>query len=62
MRLSHHKAPGELQVKLLENTLINIGLVRLSPWEWPKCDCGTKNSYKKQKGLKWEPSDSNCNV
>ena len=36
MRVSHYKDPGELEVKIVENTLINIGLVRLSLCEWPK--------------------------
>ena len=30
MRVSHYKDPGKLEVKTVENTLINIGLVRLS--------------------------------
>ena len=28
MKLNHYKAPGELQVKILEKTLANMGLVR----------------------------------
>ena len=36
MRVSHYKDPGELEVKIVENTLINIGLVRLSLCEWPE--------------------------
>ena len=30
MKVSHYKAPGELEVKIVEKTLVNIGLVRLS--------------------------------
>ena len=29
MRFSCYKAPGEIQVKIVESSLINIGLVRL---------------------------------
>ena len=36
-----YKAPGDLQVKLVENSEIKIGLVRLSPQEWPEVDCQT---------------------
>ena len=28
-------APGDLRVEIVENTVINIVLVRLSPREWP---------------------------
>ena len=36
-----YEAPVDLQVKLVENAVINIGLVvRLSPREWPKVSCG----------------------
>ena len=33
MKVSHYQAPGELGVKIVENTLVNIELVRLSLWE-----------------------------
>ena len=47
MRLSHYKAPGEVQVKIVENTLINIGLVRLFG-NGPKLAVGQpNNSYKR---------------
>ena len=32
-RLSCYKAPGELQVKIVENEAINIELVRLFLWK-----------------------------
>ena len=41
MRLIHYKALADLQVKILKNTLINVGLVRLIPWEWLKVGSGT---------------------
>ena len=41
--LPRYVAPGDLQVELLENAGINIGLVRLSPREWPKVGCGQPN-------------------
>ena len=41
MRLSRYKAPGELQVKIVESTLINIRLVKLSLLKRPKVCCGT---------------------
>ena len=31
-----YMAPGELWVEIDKNAVINIGLVRLSPGEWPK--------------------------
>ena len=37
----HYKAPGDLWVELEENAVINIGLVSLSPREWPKVGRGT---------------------
>ena len=33
MRWSRYKAPGELQVEIVENAVINIELVRLFLWE-----------------------------
>ena len=36
-----HKAPGDLQVKIVENTVNKIALVRLSSREWPKAGHGT---------------------
>ena len=36
-----YEAPGDLRVKLVDNAVINIGLVSLSPREWPKVGCGT---------------------
>ena len=42
------EAPGGLLVKIVENALINIGLLRLSPREWPKGGCWTvKKQLKK---------------
>ena len=35
MRLNRYIAPGELQVKIVENILINIWFLKLSLWE---CD------------------------
>ena len=29
-----NKTPGDLRVQIDKNAVINIGLVRLSPWEW----------------------------
>ena len=37
----HYKAPGDLQVENVENTVINIRLVKLFPQEWPKVGRGT---------------------
>ena len=34
----HYEAPTDLQVKIVENAVINIELVRLSPPEWGKVD------------------------
>ena len=43
-----YKAPGDLQVELVKKAVINNGLVRLSPWEWPKIGHGTaKLQFKK---------------
>ena len=39
-----YKAPGHLRVKLVENALINIGLVRLSLENGPKLAVGQPNS------------------
>ena len=36
----YYEAPRDLQVEIEKNTVINMGLVRLSPWEWPKVDRG----------------------
>ena len=36
-----YETPGDLRVELVENAVINIGLVRLSLREWPKVGCGT---------------------
>ena len=36
-----YKAPGDLRVEVVENAVINIELVRLSPRECPKVGCGT---------------------
>ena len=36
-----YEAPGDLRVDLVENAVINIELVRLSPPEWPKVGRGT---------------------
>ena len=44
-RLSRCKAPGVVQVKLVENAVINIGLVRLFLYKWPKVDCGLAKEY-----------------
>ena len=35
------QAPGDLWVKIVENAVINIGLMRLSLQEWPKVCRGT---------------------
>ena len=37
----HGYKPGDLRVELVENAVINIGLLRLSPREWPKVGRGT---------------------
>ena len=34
------EAPGYIRVKIDKNTVINIGLVRLCPWEWPNVRSG----------------------
>ena len=68
MCFHYYKAPGELQVKIVENTLINIRLLQLPRSEWPKVGCGTA---KQQLGKAWLSakwglnryySNSNCNV
>ena len=38
---AHYEAPGDLRVELVENEVINIGLMRLSLREWPKVGSGT---------------------
>ena len=38
---TRYKAPRDLLVKTVENAMINIGLLKLSPGEWPKVDSGT---------------------
>ena len=45
-----YKAHGELWVEIDKNAVINIGLVRLSPGEWPKVGCGDS-----QKAVKKSP-------
>ena len=35
------EGPGDLWVEIVENTVINIGLVRLALREWPKIGRGT---------------------
>ena len=35
------EAPSDLWVKVVENAVVKIGLVRLSPREWPKVGRGT---------------------
>ena len=40
-RLGHYKPPGDLWLKIVENLVINVELVRLSLWEWLKASCGT---------------------
>ena len=52
----HYKAPGDLCVKIVENAVINIRLVRLFHWEWLKAGRGTakqklKKKEKRKKGL-----------
>ena len=37
----HYKDPSDLQVKIVENAVINIGSVKLSPGELPKVGRGT---------------------
>ena len=37
----YYEVPGDLRDELVENAVINIGLVRLSPREWPKVGRGT---------------------
>ena len=39
-RLGHYKPPGDLWLKIVENLVINVELVRLSLWEWLKASCG----------------------
>ena len=39
-RLVCFKAPGLLQVEIVENAVINIGLASLFPWKWPNVGCG----------------------
>ena len=36
-----YEAPDDPRVKLVENAVVNIGLVRLSPREWPRDGRGT---------------------
>lgn len=35
-----YNAPGDLQVENIRNALIDIGLVKLSPQQWPKLGPG----------------------
>ena len=41
MRLGRYKSPGDLRIKILENAMINIGLVRLPFWKLTKVGYGT---------------------
>ena len=59
MKVSHYQAPGELGVKIVENTLVNIELVRLSLWEQPKV---IKIPADSKCGLKRKPFDSKRNT
>ena len=36
-----YEAPGDLLVEYVQNAVINIRLVRLSPQEWPKVGRGS---------------------
>ena len=47
---THHRyeTPGNLRVEIVENAAIKVGLVRLSPREWPKVDHGTDKSQLKK--------------
>ena len=38
---TRYEAPGDLRVEVVENAMINIGLVRLCPLEWAKVGRGT---------------------
>ena len=33
-RLAHYKPSGDHRVEIVENAVVDIGLVRLSLWEW----------------------------
>ena len=59
MKVSHYKAPGELEVKIVEKTLVNIGLVRLSLLEQSKV---IKSPAESKWALKRKPSDFKRNA
>ena len=40
-RLGRYKPPGDLWMKVVENLVIKVELVRLALWEWLKAGCGT---------------------
>ena len=44
MTQPHYEAPGDLQVEIVENAVINIGLVRLSLKNCPKLTVEQPNS------------------
>ena len=44
LKLPCSKAPGDLRVKIVENAVINIGLVRLPRENGPKLAVGQLNS------------------
>ena len=48
------KAPGELQVKIVENVVIAIRSVRLFLWKWPRFGRGQPNNSSKKPS--WVPS------
>ena len=39
-----YETPSDYRVKILQNAVINIKLVRLSPWEWPEVGRGKAKS------------------
>ena len=47
----HYKTPSKLRVELVQNAVIDIRLVRLSPREWPKVGRGTAKYQLKQKNM-----------
>ena len=45
---TRYETPSDLQVEILQNAVINIELVRLTPWEWPEVGRGkAKSLFKK---------------
>ena len=45
---TRYETPSDYQVEILQNAVINIGIVRLSPWEWSKVGRGkAKPQFKK---------------